>query len=97
MWNKHPNDARHLAEHISASEGWPKLVTWQIVDIQKSAKEGRLSDLQQSPILYMSSDESLVSHLNDKEIAMLKEYVLQGGFIFIVRNCKSEGFDAGSA
>ena len=95
IWNKHPHDARHLAEHISAAEGWPKLVTWQIVDLKKAMQNDRIDDLQQSPILYISSDENLMNHLGNKEIEMLKEYVLQGGFILAVRNCESTEFEKG--
>lgn len=95
IWNQHPHDARHLAEHISSAEGWPKLVTWQVVDIKKAARNKRLEDLNQSPILYISASENLLDHLGDQEIEMFKEYILQGGFILAVRNCDSEAFDLG--
>ena len=35
-WQTHPADARNLTFHVSGLPKWPKLVTWQVLDLQKA-------------------------------------------------------------
>jgi hypothetical protein len=88
-WNRHPNDVRNLTQLISNLERWPRLLAWQSVDVSQAT----VADLQQAPILYVHGKEA--PRFTPQEIALLKEYLLQGGFLFAVRGCKSAEFDRG--
>ncbi len=37
-WNRHDSDIRRLTEHISKLPKWPKLVTWQVLNLNKVAE-----------------------------------------------------------
>jgi Domain of unknown function (DUF4159) len=88
-WNRHHNDARNLTQLITNLDKWPRLLSWQVVDVSQAS----VADLKQAPILFLHGTEA--PHFTPEEIALLKEYVLQGGFIFAVRGCKSAAFDEG--
>jgi hypothetical protein len=92
-WNLHPNDVRNLTERISGLPKWPKLLTWQVVDSAKLGADG-VKELLQAPIVYLSGADTPVFS-DPQKIALLREYVNQGGFIFAVANCKGAGFDTG--
>ncbi|WP_459556881.1 DUF4159 domain-containing protein [Lacunimicrobium album] len=94
-WNKHPLDARNLTEFISTRPRWPKLISWQELDLSVAAKTGSVADLLQAPILYISGDENINPYINEAELSLLRDYVYQGGFIFAVANCKNAEFDDG--
>ncbi|HEV8000770.1 MAG TPA: prenyltransferase/squalene oxidase repeat-containing protein, partial [Planctomycetaceae bacterium] len=53
-WNLHPNDARNLTDYVSGLPKWPKLLTYQEVDLDKVVSHGSVRDLLQAPILYIS-------------------------------------------
>ena len=92
-WNLHPNDVRNLTEFISGLPRWPKLLTYQEVDLEKVLAQGSVRDLLQAPILYLSGlDEP---KFTDAQVQLLRSYVEQGGFIFAVNNCNGSGFDDG--
>lgn len=93
MWNQHPNDIRNLTDHISNLPKWPKLLTWQQVDLPRVTNYGGVQDLLQSPILYLSGNER--PEFTDQEVGLIKSYVDQGGFVFAVNNCNSAGFEDG--
>jgi hypothetical protein len=88
-WNRHPDDIRNLTQLISSRPKWPKLLTWQTVDISQAS----VADLMQSPIVFFNGTEA--PRFAPQEIALLKEYILQGGFILAVNGCKSALFDEG--
>jgi hypothetical protein len=92
-WNQHRNDIRNLTDHISNLDKWPKLLTWQQVDLPTILEHGGVQDLLQAPILYLSGADS--PDFNEKEIELLKKFVMEGGFIFAVNNCNGRGFDKG--
>jgi len=92
-WNKHHNDIRNLTDHISGMKKWPKLLTWQVVDLPKVSKVDNASALRQAPILYLSGFDA--PEIPDEQVPLLKEYIAQGGFIFAVNNCNGAGFDQG--
>ncbi len=92
-WNRHRHDIRNLTDLITGLPGWPKLVTWQQLDMQAVAQRGGLEDLMLSPILYISGDKA--PKFNPAEIALLRQYVLNGGFIFGVATCTKTDFDQG--
>lgn len=92
-WNRHRHDIRNLTDLISGLSGWPKLVTWQQLDIRVVAKRGGLEDLMLSPILYISGDKA--PKFNAEEVELLRQYVTYGGFILGVATCGKGTFDKG--
>jgi Domain of unknown function (DUF4159) len=92
-WNLHPNDVRNLTEYVSGLPKWPKLLTYQELDLEKIVSHGSVRDLLQAPILYISGlDEP---KFTEPQVQLLKAYVEQGGFIFAVDNCNGAGFEEG--
>jgi hypothetical protein len=92
-WNLHPNDARNLTDYVSGLPKWPKLLTFQEVDLDKVVAHGSVRDLLQAPILYISGlDEP---KFTEAQVQLLRAYIEQGGFIFAVDNCNGAGFDEG--
>ncbi len=92
-WNLHPNDARNLTDYVSGLPKWPKLLTYQQVDLDKVEATGSVRDLLQAPILYLSGlDEP---KFTEPQVKLLRAYIEQGGFIFAVDNCNGAGFDEG--
>lgn len=92
-WNRHRHDIRNLTELISGLPGWPKLITWQQLEIGAVAKRGGLEDLMVSPILYISGDKA--PKFTPAEQDLLRQYVLNGGFILGVATCTKTEFDRG--
>lgn len=92
-WNRHRHDVHNLTDMISGMPKWPKLVTWQVVEMDKALKGAGVADLMQAPVLFMSGQEQPA--LGDPEIELLREYVNAGGFLFAVGNCNAAGFDGG--
>ncbi len=92
-WNQHRNDARNLTEYISTRKGWPKLLTWQMLDMKKIEASNNLEEMLQAPVLMITGRKAPV--FSDTEILLLRKYVELGGFIFAIRNCEEEGFDKG--
>lgn len=101
QWNLHRYDIQSLTDLITGKPEWPKLLTWQIIDINNVVSNGSVSDLLQSPILYLTGDTLLDGgeggklRLKDEEILLLREYVNYGGFIFAVTGCQQTGFEKG--
>ena len=93
-WNINPNDARNLTNLVTGLPKWPKLVTWQVIDIESVLKNGDVRDLLQSPVIYLSGKDK--PQFTDRHVALLKEYIIQGGFIFAVNCCGPDnGFHEG--
>ena len=92
-WNRHRRDVHNLTDLISGMTKWPKLVTWQVVEMDKAVKGAGVADLLQAPVLFLSGRDA--PQLSDKEVDLLREYVNSGGFIFAVCNCNGAGFDTG--
>jgi len=92
-WNLHPNDARNLTEYVSGLPKWPKLLTYQELDLDKVVANGSVRDLLQAPILYIGGLEE--PKFTEAQVQLLRAYVEQGGFIFAVNNCNGAGFDEG--
>lgn len=86
-WNRHPDDVRNLTQLISGLPKWPKLLTWQIVEIDNS----QLTDLLQAPVLFLNGSEPL--KLTPPQVSLLRDYVAQGGFIFAERACSGTAFE----
>jgi hypothetical protein len=93
-WNQHPRDVSNLVDFTSSREGWPKLLTWQVVDLRTAADGDGVAALLQSPIQFMSGTES-PDLIQGRELELLRSYLAQGGFLFAVQNCESAEFDRG--
>lgn len=92
-WNRHRHDVNNLTDMISGMPKWPKLVTWQVVEMDKALKGDGVADLMQAPVLFLSGKEE--PEFSDPEVELLKEYINAGGFLFAVGNCNGAGFDDG--
>jgi hypothetical protein len=92
-WNRQPNDIRNLTARLTGAEGWPKLMTWQVVDIEQASDDGSVGDINQAPVLYLSG--SIRPEFDDKQIELLREYVNLGGFMLAVNSCSTVDFRDG--
>lgn len=102
-WNRHPSDIRRLTEHVSKLPKWPKLVTWQVLNLnqavenfqkaQEDKKTDALAEIRQAPILFLSGDAAY--DFSQDETRLLRGYVDQGGFILGMANCpeNDNGFE----
>ncbi|MBL8851478.1 MAG: DUF4159 domain-containing protein, partial [Planctomycetaceae bacterium] len=93
-WNIHPRDVSNLCDYLSGHNKWPRLVTWQVVDLQLASKNEGVSALLQAPVQYLSGRQSLDA-IGEQELLLLRDYLGQGGFVFAVQGCDSEDFDTG--
>lgn len=93
-WNRHRNDARNLVDYISTRDGWPHLLTWQVVDLDQAAAENDVQSLLQSPVQLLSGRDAPRS-IDGAQLELLREYIAQGGFLLAVQNCEDSEFDAG--
>ena len=93
-WDLHHRDISNLVEYTSSLPKWPKLLSWQVVDLRTAADGEGVSALLQSPIQFLSGSHRPES-IQGRELALLREYFTQGGFLFAVQNCEGDGFDAG--
>ncbi|MEM7812769.1 MAG: DUF4159 domain-containing protein [Planctomycetota bacterium] len=89
-WNRHPDDARNLTEFVTTLPEWPRLVTWQVLDLPKAAESGTVGDLLQAPVLYIIDND--LPEFGERELKLLREYIDSGGFIFTVAACGEEAF-----
>ena len=93
-WNRHRRDVSNLVDYISLKEQWPHYLSWQTLDMQVAVKREGVAALQQAPVAYLSGDQDLDS-ITEAEVNLLREYIVQGGFLFAVQNCDSPQFDKG--
>ncbi|HWL10120.1 MAG TPA: DUF4159 domain-containing protein, partial [Planctomicrobium sp.] len=93
-WTRHVRDIANLVDYTSRQPGWPRLLTWQVVDLRTAAAGEGVSALLQSPIQFMSGTER-PDAIEGRELELLRNYLVQGGFLFAVQNCNSSSFDDG--
>jgi hypothetical protein len=86
-WNNDPDDVRNLVDDISRD--WKHLLTWQYVDPDRCTVE----DLLQAPIAFFNGH--LFPEFGVQARKNLRDYVEQGGFLFVDACCSSEEFDRG--
>lgn len=86
-WNNDPHDIRRLTAHVARL--WKHRLNWQIVDISRAS----VADLLQAPIVYFNGHNP--PQFRPEEKKKLREFVLQGGFIFAEACCSSDRFDTG--
>jgi hypothetical protein len=92
-WDNHPDDARNLVELISGLEDWPKLLTHQTVNMYRLKPDTAVAELAQAPICYISGAQRPA--FTEQQVAALRAYVDQGGFILACATCDSQDFDPG--
>ena len=92
-WNRHRHDARNMTKFISGLPKWPKLLTWQTIDIDRLKGQTGLRDLRMAPVLLLTSDRR--PDFDEAQVELLRQYVDAGGFLFAVRNCGSSDFENG--
>jgi hypothetical protein len=88
-WDQHRRAIQHLTSRIERQ--WRRDLTWQTVDLAGSS----VADLLEAPVLFISGTSRL--NLTEAEEQALKQYVEQGGFLFVEvcsgQGCDAEGFD----
>jgi len=96
-WNNKRNDLRHLVDFTSKELFKRQPLAWQLLDARnlRAANEADLrqqlaEELLPSPIVYLTG-HSL--NLADREKAVLKEYLANGGFLFAEACCGDPLFD----
>lgn len=84
-WNRHRQDIGNLTRHVETL--WRQDMTWQVIDFTQASVE----DLLQSPIIFLSGRDGLT--LSPAQTEALRQYVLQGGFLFAEACCGGAKFD----
>lgn len=106
-WNGHPDDLRNLTDFSSKElfRGLP--LAWQSFDLMRAmtprdggavsedTMEEAVSELLQSPILYLNGTEDPRLRLTGLEKKALQLFVESGGFILAEAACGSPAFDRG--
>ncbi|MCH2203622.1 MAG: DUF4159 domain-containing protein [Fuerstiella sp.] len=94
-WNQHHLDIPNLIDHIDSTEnqGWPPRLNSQVLTLSKLQEATAVSDMNQSPVLYISGSNAPV--LSDQQVAWLRKYIDEGGFIYAQANCGKGSFDEG--
>lgn len=85
-WIHHSSDVANLTHYVE--QRWKRDLSWQVIDIAAAS----VDDLLQSPVIFMNGSQAPT--LNDQEVANLREYINQGGFLFASASCSGD-FDAG--
>ena len=85
QWNQHPQDLQNLV--MQTEKRWDMYLTWQTLELKIS----NLSDLMESPVLFLSGKGPL--SWTPKHRDLIKEYVNQGGFLFVENACGDVQFD----
>ena len=92
-WQSHPADARNLTFHVSGLPKWPKLVTWQVLDLEKAVAADDLAGALQGPVTLMTGKNA--PDLSAREVKFLRDYLDAGGFLLGVQTCDGGDFRAG--
>ncbi|MBX3441097.1 MAG: DUF4159 domain-containing protein [Planctomyces sp.] len=93
-WNRHPRDAANLVDSITTRDRWPQFLNWQVVDLEQAAKSEGVSALLQAPVQYLSGSDR-PDAIQGPQLELLRECLMQGGFLFAVQNCENSDFDQG--
>jgi hypothetical protein len=86
-WNNDPDDVRNLVEMVSRD--WKSLLTWQVVDPENAT----VQDLLQAPVLFFNGHR--VPEFGRTGRDNIREYIQQGGFLFVDACCSEREFDQG--
>lgn len=93
-WNNKRNDMKHLVEYVSrALFELPMPLAWQTFDVRtieantETTRRKLAAELLQSPIVFFNGHDYAP---RDKEEEILREYVNNGGVIFVENCCGKE-------
>jgi len=86
-WDHHRDAVQKLTRRIE--QRWKRDLTWQTID----ARAATVEDLLETPVLWISGRDAL--DLSADQRSQLREFILQGGFIFAEACCGGEAFDRG--
>lgn len=84
-WNPHQNALFNLVAHVE--QKWKRTLTHQVVDLRQISP----AELREIPVLFLNGRN--LAALADAEREKLKEYLLNGGFLFAEQTCGDEAFD----
>ena len=97
-WNNKRSDVRHLVEYTSKLIFENKPMAWQVFDVRNKAAEDPealrqlTAELLPCPLVFINGHSLRMS---DKEKAIFREYLNNGGFLFAEACCGRERFDEG--
>jgi hypothetical protein len=74
-WDPHPQGVHLLTRYVE--KAWTRKLNWQTIE----ATHAKPDDLMEAPVLHITGDRRL--KLSFEQIASLKKYVDNGGFLFI--------------
>ncbi|MDP1562857.1 MAG: DUF4159 domain-containing protein [Pirellulaceae bacterium] len=74
-WDPHPQGVHLLTRYVE--KAWTRKLNWQTIE----GIHAKPDDLMEAPVLYITGDRRL--KLSFEQIANLKKYVDNGGFLFI--------------
>jgi hypothetical protein len=86
-WDQHPHGVHFLTRRLEAE--WSQKLNWQTV----SGLEGKVDDLLETPVLFVSGRQPL--QLDQVQKENLKKYLENGGFLF-AEACHGEGCGEGN-
>lgn len=93
-WNRHPRDIANVIDYMTTLDRWPHFLNWQVVDLDRAVRGEGVDALLQAPIQYLSGSDR-PDDIQGPQADLLREYIVQGGFLFAVQNCENSEFDAG--
>lgn len=93
-WNRHPRDVANLVDSLTTRTGWPQYLNWQTIDLNRAAKGEGVAALLQAPVQLMSGTKDPAT-IDGPQLDLLRDYIIQGGFLLAVQNCENTEFDIG--
>lgn len=84
-WDAHRASLPNLTRRLEAR--WKRDLTWQTIDLSAA----KSADLLESPVLFLSGSQPLA--LTSEQRQNLKEFLVQGGFLFAEASCGGALFD----
>ncbi len=86
FWNQRARDVANATRFVSRQT--ERSLNWQIIDMNVAS----IKDLRDAPIAYISGSQAL--HFTQEQVAMLKQYVLEGGMLVFNSDCGRRQFSA---
>jgi len=87
-WNRHPSSLHQLTRDVEVN--WKRDLAWQTIRLKLAS----IDDLAETPVLFVRGTQAL--DLPAERVALLREYVRQGGFLWVEAcdgdGCRGEAF-----
>jgi hypothetical protein len=84
-WDRHRAAIPSLTRRLESR--WKRDLTWQTIDLRVA----QTADLLETPVLFLSGSQPL--EFTPAQRQHLKEFLVQGGFLFAEASCSGEAFD----